>query len=138
MVVRRTKYAEDEWPGNHTSVWGSYYDKTGKVWGYACCHATTHNAYCVGKAGWSSSRAFSEPGVAQVSGASVAAAAAAQAKAEAAAASAAAALGEKRKKSTLSGKHHPLAGAHGGGENDEVRQCICMIVDMYMYMYHYY
>jgi pre-mRNA-processing factor SLU7 len=44
-----TKYCEDEHPLNHTSVWGSYYDRGSASWGYQCCHCTLKNSYCVGK-----------------------------------------------------------------------------------------
>ncbi|KAJ3354106.1 mRNA splicing protein [Allomyces javanicus] len=45
----RSKYAEDVFPQNHTSVWGSYW--TDGQWGYACCHNTSYNSYCTGEAG---------------------------------------------------------------------------------------
>ena len=44
-----SKYPEDVYPGNHTSVWGSWW-KDG-IWGYACCHAQLKGAYCAGQAG---------------------------------------------------------------------------------------
>ena len=34
------------YPLNHTSVWGSWYNKEKKQWGYACCHQCLRNAYC--------------------------------------------------------------------------------------------
>ncbi|KAJ1910606.1 mRNA splicing protein [Tieghemiomyces parasiticus] len=43
-AVPRSKYEEDVCPGNHTTVWGSYWED-GK-WGYKCCQATLRNAYC--------------------------------------------------------------------------------------------
>ncbi|KAG5369289.1 Pre-mRNA-splicing factor SLU7 [Yarrowia sp. C11] len=46
-----SKYEEDVFPGNHTSVWGSYYDKETHKWGYACCHCLIKNGYCVGEKG---------------------------------------------------------------------------------------
>lgn len=46
-AIPKSKYAEDVFPGNHASVWGSYYTK-GR-WGYKCCHQTTRSAYCTGK-----------------------------------------------------------------------------------------
>lgn len=46
---KNSKYPEDVYPGNHTSVWGSWW-KDGK-WGYACCHAQLKASYCAGKAG---------------------------------------------------------------------------------------
>jgi len=49
--ARRPKYAEDVHPGNHSSVFGSWFDRAAKAWGYACCHDTNANAYCAGAAG---------------------------------------------------------------------------------------
>ena len=99
-VVRRTKYDEDVFPGNHSSVWGSYYDKTTHKWGYACCHAMTHNAYCVGKAGWAEGGHFTGSVLNAAKGAQPSQ------------------TGEdvEKKKSTLSSKKHPLAGADGMDE----------------------
>jgi pre-mRNA-processing factor SLU7 len=45
-AIPKSKFPEDVFPGNHKSVWGSYYNK-GK-WGYKCCHQTTKSAYCTG------------------------------------------------------------------------------------------
>jgi len=47
----RTKYDEDVYPGNHTSVWGSWYNLSSAQWGFACCHSTIINSYCAGAAG---------------------------------------------------------------------------------------
>ncbi|XP_034193500.1 pre-mRNA-splicing factor Slu7 [Osmia lignaria lignaria] len=47
--VIRSKYEEDIFPNNHTSVWGSYWH-AGK-WGYKCCHSFIKNSYCTGEAG---------------------------------------------------------------------------------------
>lgn len=49
----RSKYAEDVFPLNHTSVWGSWWNNF--QWGYACCHSFVRNSYCTGadgKAAW--------------------------------------------------------------------------------------
>lgn len=46
-AIPKSKYAEDVFPGNHTSIWGSYYSK-GR-WGFKCCHQLTRSAYCTGK-----------------------------------------------------------------------------------------
>jgi pre-mRNA-processing factor SLU7 len=43
-----TKYCEDEYPLNHTSIWGSFYDRETAAWGYSCCRSTLKNSYCVG------------------------------------------------------------------------------------------
>jgi len=45
----RSRYEEDVHPGNHTSIFGSFY-ADGK-WGYACCHQFVRNSYCTGAAG---------------------------------------------------------------------------------------
>ena len=47
--VIRSKYEEDIFPNNHTSVWGSYW-QAGK-WGYKCCYSFVKNSYCTGEAG---------------------------------------------------------------------------------------
>jgi len=47
--IPRSKYAEDVYEGNHSSVWGSFY-KDGR-WGYKCCHQTVRRSYCTGTAG---------------------------------------------------------------------------------------
>ncbi|CAH1967445.1 unnamed protein product [Acanthoscelides obtectus] len=57
--VIRSKYEEDVFINNHTSVWGSYW-KAGE-WGYKCCHSFIkvvyivcvlfQNSYCLGEAG---------------------------------------------------------------------------------------
>jgi hypothetical protein len=48
-VKAKSKYAEDVLPGNHTSVWGSWWSNF--QWGFACCHSTVKNSYCTGEAG---------------------------------------------------------------------------------------
>jgi pre-mRNA-processing factor SLU7 len=45
----KSKYQEDIYPGNHTSVWGSYW-KDGQ-WGFSCCHSVVKQSYCVGDLG---------------------------------------------------------------------------------------
>ncbi|KAF8135657.1 Pre-mRNA splicing Prp18-interacting factor-domain-containing protein [Boletus edulis] len=47
----RSKYPEDVYINNHTSVWGSWYDVSSGAWGYACCHSIVHISYCAGLAG---------------------------------------------------------------------------------------
>ncbi|KAL0119466.1 hypothetical protein PUN28_007750 [Cardiocondyla obscurior] len=47
--VIRSKYEEDIYPNNHTSVWGSYWQE-GK-WGYKCCYSFIKNSYCTGESG---------------------------------------------------------------------------------------
>jgi len=45
----KSMYAEDVLLNNHTSVWGSWWKDF--EWGYACCHSTMKNSYCVGEEG---------------------------------------------------------------------------------------
>lgn len=45
----KSKYAEDVFPGNHTSIWGSWWSDF--KWGYACCRSFVKNSYCTGEAG---------------------------------------------------------------------------------------
>ncbi|XP_063930764.1 pre-mRNA-splicing factor Slu7 [Zophobas morio] len=47
--VIKSKYEEDIYINNHTSVWGSYW--RGGQWGYKCCHSFVKNSYCLGEAG---------------------------------------------------------------------------------------
>lgn len=49
--IARTKYEEDVYNNNHTSVWGSYYSKHNRKWGYSCCHSLARSSYCVGEIG---------------------------------------------------------------------------------------
>eukprot|EP00898_Chlorokybus_atmophyticus_P000619 jgi/Chlat1/1558/Chrsp123S01838 len=43
-----SKYEEDVHVHNHTAVWGSWWKD--HMWGYACCHQTMKNSYCLGHA----------------------------------------------------------------------------------------
>jgi len=45
----KSKYVEDVYINNHTSVWGSWWADF--VWGYECCHSTIKNSYCTGDQG---------------------------------------------------------------------------------------
>lgn len=45
----KSKYAEDVFANNHTSVWGSWWSNF--KWGYACCHSFVKNSYCTGADG---------------------------------------------------------------------------------------
>jgi len=47
----RSKYDEDIHPGNHTSIWGSWFNLTSFTWGYSCCHSYIKGSYCAGAAG---------------------------------------------------------------------------------------
>ncbi|PSC70199.1 Pre-mRNA-splicing factor SLU7 [Micractinium conductrix] len=48
-VKAKSRYEEDQYINNHTSVWGSWWHDG--QWGYACCHSTVKQSYCVGAAG---------------------------------------------------------------------------------------
>eukprot|EP00445_Apocalathium_hangoei_P004930 CAMPEP_0203846388 /NCGR_PEP_ID=MMETSP0359-20131031/4396_1 /ASSEMBLY_ACC=CAM_ASM_000338 /TAXON_ID=268821 /ORGANISM="Scrippsiella Hangoei, Strain SHTV-5" /LENGTH=685 /DNA_ID=CAMNT_0050761705 /DNA_START=58 /DNA_END=2115 /DNA_ORIENTATION=- len=43
----KSKFEEDVSVGNHSSIWGSWFDPVTKSWGFACCHQCMKNAYCV-------------------------------------------------------------------------------------------
>jgi pre-mRNA-processing factor SLU7 len=46
----KSKYPEDVYPQDHTSVWGSWWNKQ-LGWGFSCCHGTDRNAICLGDKG---------------------------------------------------------------------------------------
>lgn len=48
-VLPKSKYEEDVFINNHTSVWGSWWKD--HQWGYKCCKQTIRNSYCTGAAG---------------------------------------------------------------------------------------
>lgn len=64
----RSKYPEDVYINNHTSVWGSWYDSASSTWGYACCHSTVHISYCTGEAGKQAATASSAQNLLKGSG----------------------------------------------------------------------
>lgn len=45
----KSKYPEDIYINNHTSIWGSWWSSF--QWGYECCHSTIKNSYCTGEDG---------------------------------------------------------------------------------------
>jgi pre-mRNA-processing factor SLU7 len=47
--IASSKYREDVWTNNHTTVWGSWWSAF--QWGYACCHSFVKNSYCTGEEG---------------------------------------------------------------------------------------
>ena len=47
-TVKKSKYLENVYNNNHTTVWGSWY--SGGEWGYKCCHSMIKNSYCGGAA----------------------------------------------------------------------------------------
>ncbi|KAF3917254.1 hypothetical protein AA313_de0201882 [Arthrobotrys entomopaga] len=48
-AIAKSKYPEDVYINNHTSVWGSWWQNF--KWGYACCHSFVKNSYCTGEEG---------------------------------------------------------------------------------------
>ena len=48
-ALPRSKYEEDVYINNHTSVWGSWWKD--HQWGYKCCKQMIRNSYCTGAAG---------------------------------------------------------------------------------------
>lgn len=48
-AVAKSKYEEDVYINNHTSVFGSYWENF--TWGYACCQSFIKQSYCTGEAG---------------------------------------------------------------------------------------
>lgn len=48
-AVTKSKYPEDVYINNHTSIWGSWWKDF--QWGYACCHSIIKNSYCTGEEG---------------------------------------------------------------------------------------
>lgn len=46
----KSRYPEDVYPQDHSSVWGSWWNKE-LGWGFACCHGTDRNAICPGDKG---------------------------------------------------------------------------------------
>ncbi|OQS00470.1 hypothetical protein ACHHYP_03562 [Achlya hypogyna] len=54
----KSKYLEDVLENNHTSVWGSWYDRAARAWGFACCHSTVRKSYCTGAQGKAAAQAL--------------------------------------------------------------------------------
>ncbi|CAN1270569.1 Pre-mRNA-splicing factor SLU7-A [Linum perenne] len=49
VALPKSKYEEDVYVNNHTSVWGSWWKD--HQWGYKCCRQSVRNSYCTGAAG---------------------------------------------------------------------------------------
>jgi pre-mRNA-processing factor SLU7 len=45
--VAKSKYEEDVFINDHTSVWGSWFNKY-LGWGYGCCHSNEKMSFCIG------------------------------------------------------------------------------------------
>ena len=48
-TMTNSKYQEDEYINNHSSVWGSWWHDF--RWGYKCCRSFVKNSYCTGEEG---------------------------------------------------------------------------------------
>uniref|UniRef100_A0A4W3JXL9 Pre-mRNA-splicing factor SLU7 n=1 Tax=Callorhinchus milii TaxID=7868 RepID=A0A4W3JXL9_CALMI len=48
-AIAKSKYEEDVYVNNHTTIWGSYW-KNGN-WGYKCCHSFVKHSYCSDESG---------------------------------------------------------------------------------------
>ena len=44
-----TKYEENVFTNNHTTVWGSFYSVKTGAWGYRCCQSLNRSEWCTGK-----------------------------------------------------------------------------------------
>lgn len=58
MALPKSKYEEDVFINNHTTVWGSWWRD--HQWGYKCCHQTVRNSYCTGSAGIEAAEAVND------------------------------------------------------------------------------
>ena len=50
-LTAASKYVEDSREGNHSAVWGSWFDRQEGKWGYGCCHSLIRGSICVGEVG---------------------------------------------------------------------------------------
>ena len=50
-LAAKSKYVEDVREGNHSAVWGSWFDRQEGKWGYGCCHSLIRGSICVGEVG---------------------------------------------------------------------------------------
>ena len=46
----KSRYEEDIYPGDHTTVWGSWWNEE-LGWGFGCCHNTEKGSTCLGERG---------------------------------------------------------------------------------------
>lgn len=58
MALPKSKYEEDVFINNHTTVWGSWWKD--HQWGYKCCKQLIRNSYCTGAAGIEAAEAASD------------------------------------------------------------------------------
>ncbi|CAD8157019.1 unnamed protein product [Paramecium octaurelia] len=48
--IPRSKYEEDKYIGQHTQIWGSYWNEV-LGWGFACCYSNQKSQECLGEKG---------------------------------------------------------------------------------------
>lgn len=48
--MKKSRYPEDQYINNHTSVWGSWWNET-LGWGYSCCNSNDKLSMCEGEKG---------------------------------------------------------------------------------------
>ncbi|MCL7041968.1 hypothetical protein MKW94_010604 [Papaver nudicaule] len=58
MAITRSKYEEELYINNHTTVWGSWWKA--HQWGYKCCKQMIKNSYCTCAAGIEASEAATD------------------------------------------------------------------------------
>jgi len=46
-AYEKSKYEEDVMVGNHTSIWGSYFDVSNGKFGFKCCKSCLKHSYCI-------------------------------------------------------------------------------------------
>lgn len=49
-AIPSSRFLEDQYDGEHLSVWGSYLDVATRRWGYACCQQTLRHCVCLADA----------------------------------------------------------------------------------------
>jgi pre-mRNA-processing factor SLU7 len=49
-LAAKSKYPENVYINDHTSVWGSWWNED-LGWGYACCHNNIKMSMCLGQKG---------------------------------------------------------------------------------------
>lgn len=49
-MIPKSKYEEEKQFGQHTEVWGSYWNEV-MGWGFACCYSNTKTEECLGEKG---------------------------------------------------------------------------------------
>jgi len=45
-LLKKSKYEEDIYFNNHSTIFGSYFDVNSKKWGFSCCKQTDTEKFC--------------------------------------------------------------------------------------------